>query len=589
MQNNTQQAFNELTPGDYWTIIRRRRYWLLVPTVVVFLASLIIAFSLPPVYRATTTILIEGQQIPSNYVQSTVTEYVEKRIQTITQRVMSRSKLLEIIDQFNLYEDERAKETTEQIITMMRDHIHLESITADVVDQRTGRPVEATIAFTLSFEGENPEKVKKVADRLASLYLEENLKNREEMAAVTTTFLDSELEMLRQNIKRQENKIAEFKNQHFDAMPDLKAMNFAEFQRLDKELESLEQDLAAVRERKIQLEVQLSGIDPDLPGIKGPEGLFADAAQQLEYLQTRYTELKATLSPKHPDLINMEQTIAALQQQVSVDDQMDMKQQQLENLQKELVLAQSQYSDKHPDVVALKQSIALLQQEIAQAALNSSGLPVKTAVAPKNPAYISVMSDIASAEHEIETLLAKRQRMRSRIAELEDRMALAPQVEARFNELQRDYYDAQQRYQEVFDKLMDAQTAESLEKGQKGERFTIIDPAVTPEEPYKPNRPVFLLIGFMLSIGAGLGSAYIKELSDQAIWSENVMAHLTGDTALAVIPHIDLTKGPRNRKRNTTIALAAGAIGSIVFLVLAVHLFYRPLDVLLIDIFKRLI
>ncbi len=584
MQNNTQQLANELTPGDYWDIARRRKYWLLVPAVVVFLVSLIIAFSLPPVYRATTTILIEGQQIPSNYVQSTVTEYVEKRLHTITQHIMSRSKLLEIIGRFNLYAEEKEKKTTEQIVTMMRDDVQLESITADVVDQRTGRPTEATIAFSLSYEGDNPEKVQKVANRLASLYLEENLKNRGEMAETTTTFLDSELEALRQNIKAQEDKIAEFKKQHVDAMPEMEAINFAEAQRLDKELEFLEQDLAAIKARKIQLEGQLSGIDPDLPGIKGPEGQFADPKQQLEYLQTQYSGLKATLSPKHPDLIKMEQTIAALQQQVTTDDQMDIKQQQLENLRKELTLARSQYSEKHPDVVSLKQSIALLQQEIAEAGQNRSGQPAKTAVAPENPAYINVVTSIAGAEHEIETLLAKRQRIRSRIATLENRRALTPQVESRFNELRRDYNDAQQRYQEIFSKLMEARTAESLEKGQKGERFTIIDPAITPEEPSNQNKIAVILIGLMLSLGAGMGCAYIKEFSDQAVWSESTLARLTGDAVLAVIPRIDLTQGTKNRKHRTYKAVAASATGGII-LILVFHLFYKPLDVLWMTIF----
>ncbi|MDY6905425.1 MAG: Wzz/FepE/Etk N-terminal domain-containing protein [Thermodesulfobacteriota bacterium] len=586
MENNTEKNPNEFSFGDYWAIVKRRKSWILFPFIGILLISLIIAFALPPTYKSATTILIEGQQIPSNYVQSTVTEYVEKRLQTITQRIMSRTRLQGIIEQFHLYEEELKKVPKEEVIQRMRDSIKLNSITADVMDQRTGRPTVATIAFALSYEGRNPEKVQKVANRLASLYLEENLKTREEMAETTTSFLENELQELRQNINDQEDKIAEFKKKHADSLPDMEVMNIREIQRMERELEYLEQDLSSAKDRKIALEGQLDGINPDMPGIRGPEGKFSDPRQQLEYLQTQYTEMKASLSEKHPDLIKMKKSIDALKEVVSLNDELRLKQNQLEKLQKELAVAKSQYSNKHPDVISLKQSIEIIQQDIDERVKESNTIDDKQST-PENPAYINITTDIERMSNQIATLLAKRKTLRSRIAEYENRLAMTPRIEARFRALYRNYEDAQRRYQEVFSKLMAAKTAESLEKGQKGERFTIIDPAMFPSEPYQPNRLAIIFLGLVLSMGGGIGIAVIREISDQAIWSEKTLAQLTDNRILALIPDIETAKDRRRKKQKFIISLPLIVITGIL-LIVVVHFFYQPLDLLWFRLLDKL-
>lgn len=586
MENNTEQITNEFSLNDYWAILKRRKYWILVPFVGVLIISLIVAFALPPIYKSSTTILIEGQQIPSDYVQSTVTEYVEKRLLTINQRIMSRTRLQEIIDQFNLYEKELENETKEEVIQAMRDNIKLDSITAEVMDRRTGRPTVATIAFTLSYEGNNPAQVQKVANRLASLYLEENLKTREEMAETTTTFLENEIQELRQSINDQEDKIADFKNKHAQSLPDMEVMNIREVQRLERELEFLEQDIRSAQDRKIQLKGQLDTIDPDTPGIMGPEGKFSDPKQQLEYLQTQYTELKASLSEKHPDLIKIKKSIDALKETVNLNDQLRLKQNQLEKLQKEFTVAQSQYSEKHPDVINLQQSIDLIKQDIDTLSKESNAID-KQQAAPENPAYINITTDIERMDNQIQTLEAKRSKLRARIAEYEDRLAMTPQIEAQFRALNRDYLDAQRRYQEVFSKLMTAKTAESLEQGQKGERFTIIDPAMLPQQPFKPNRLAVILVGLILSMGASTGIAAMREVSDQAIWSEKTLAQLSDHKILAVIPNIETAQDRTGKRRKTLILLALMIIMGVLFIA-AVHFFYSPLDVLWYRVLNKL-
>jgi len=573
--------------GNYLAIIKRRKYYLLITFLSILIVAAIVAYVLPPIYKSTTTILIEGQQIPSDLVRSTVPTVVEEAIQTITQQIMSRSKLLEIINRFDLYNDLRAKETTEEIIERMRKDINLEMISADVIDQRTGRPSVATIAFSLSYEWKDPHKVQKVANTLASLYLEQNLKDREEKARTTSTFIEAELNMLKESINQLETKIAGFKEKHFQALPEMAQLNLQMVQRLERELENIEQQIKNVRERKIYLEGQLAGIDPDLPGIQGPGGRTADAKQRLKYLHTEYTALKASLTEKHPDVIKMKREIASLENEVTIKDEIQLKEHQLEELQTDLAVNMGKFSERHPDVIKLKKSIEIVEKEIGEK-IKEMGKRQNDAETPENPAYINISTQIATTEMEIETLKKDRDRLKAKLEEYQKRLELTPQIELEYNLLTRDYNNARVRYQETLHKLMEAKSAEGLEKGQKGQRFTIIDPGIFPEKPYKPNRLAIILIGLILGIGAGIGAASIKEFSDQAIYSENALSHLTGKPVLAVVPLIE-TEADLKRKRRKVIILVTSTVLVTGLCAYAIHLFYKPLDVLWFMILRKLV
>lgn len=573
--------------GDYAAIIKRRKYYILIPFLSIFLISAIVSMVLPPVYKSNTTILIEGQQIPSEFVQSTVTEYVEQSIQTITQRIMSRSRLMDIINRFDLYNDLRERETTEEIIDRMREDINLEMISAEVVDQRTGRPTTATIAFSLSYEWKDPDKVQKVANTLASLYLEQNLKDREEKAEMTSIFIEAELNALSENINQLEAKMAKFKEKHFHALPEMAQLNFQMVERLEREFDNIEQQIKNVRERKIYLESQLVGIDPDLPGIRGSGGRVADAKQRLKYLYTEYTALKASLAEKHPDVMKMGKEIDSLEKEVNLKGEIQLKRNQLEELKTELAVNTGKFSEKHPDVIKLKKSIKILEKEIKEK-IKDRGQTQNESEDPENPAYINISTQIVTAKMEINTLIEDRKRLKARLADYQKRLELTPQIELEYKLLTRDYDNARMRYQETLNKLMEAKTAQSLEKGQKAQRFTIIDPAIFPEEPYKPNRLAIILIGFVLGIGAGIGAASIKEFSDQAIRSEHELKLLTGKPVLAVIPLIE-TEADLKRKKRKTVFFMFSTLTATGLSVLAVHLFYKPVDVLWFMIIRKLV
>lgn len=242
-------------------IIRRQKSVFITLFLLTWLAAIALALFLPPVYRAETTILIEEQQIPQEFVRTTITSYVEERLQVITQQIMSRPRLKEIIKRFTLYPEMKKNHTREEIIKRLREDISLQTVSADVVDRRTGRPSTATIAFNLAYEGENPSTVAKVTNRLASLYLEENLRQREKRVTNITSFLKQERNELTKRINELENKLSLFKQKHGRELPEFNNVNLQAVNRLTRDLEQNQMKLSSLYERKLYLEGQLAGID----------------------------------------------------------------------------------------------------------------------------------------------------------------------------------------------------------------------------------------------------------------------------------------------------------------------------------------
>ena len=215
------------TINDALDIAKRRKVSFLVPALVVFCIAAITAFAWPPSYKSTSTILIENQEIPQEFVMSTVTTFVEQRLETTRQRILSFTRLLELINRYNLYADKRDRWTTEQIVETMREDITVAPITAEVVDKRTGRPMTATLAFTVSYEGDNPQTVYQIANVLTTFFLEESIEVRSRSAKQTSSFLLDEMNGVKQRLAELDGQIATFKEKHIHELPEMIQVNLA--------------------------------------------------------------------------------------------------------------------------------------------------------------------------------------------------------------------------------------------------------------------------------------------------------------------------------------------------------------------------
>ena len=570
---------------DIKGILRRQKTLFLVTFLAIFFLSVIVAFVLPPVYRSQSTILIEEQQIPQEFAQTTITSYVEERLQVITQQIMSRPRLLEIINQFNLYPEMRDRFTTEEIVQKLRDAISFEMINTEVMDRRTGRPTTATIAFTLAYEGENPSTVQKVANRLASLYLEANLKTREQRASNITTFLERELKNLKTQIDEKESKISQFKQIHGQELPEYRTINMQAVSRMNQQLDQAAMQIRSQQERKIYLEGQLANVDPLMPVVTEEGKTMMNPRERLKYLRLQLISLQSQMSDKHPDVKRMKGEIAELEAKVGDTNDSLGKIKQLKDSEGRLAILKGKLGPRHPDVIKLEKEVKLLKTQVESLKSQTVANTVSENN-PENPAYISLKTQIASAEMEIRALNQVKRQLEEKINRYQQLIDNTPLVEKEYNDLIRDQQADQLKYQEIMNKLMDAKVSQGMEESQQAERFTIIDPALSPERPAKPNRLAIVLIGFVLALGFGVGLAAVRENLNTTVKNTAELSHSTGLPVLANIPLLQTTEDLQKKSRRKIMMIVI-ALGIIAIALLLINSFIMPLDILWIKLQRR--
>ena len=554
---------------EYIDIIWRRKVWLLVTMSVVFTISVAVAYLLPPVYRSSSTILIEQQEIPQELVRSTVTSYADQRIQVISQRVMTRANLLEIINKFNLYEEEQESAPVEELITRLRNNINMEMVSADVIDPRSGRPTQATIAFSVSFNDQSPAVAQRVTNELTSLYLNENLRSRTRQAVEASTFITEEAELISKQMAELERELAEFKERNSGKLPELFQMNQQLMERSERELLTIEQQLRALKEREIYLESELAQLSPNAVLYTENGERILGSVDQLKVLQAKYLRMSAVYGPELPDLIKMSKEIEVLKKEVGMVDLTKELQEQLRLYREELASARRKYASRHPDVIRLEQLVKKTQKSLSLAR-NTSDMPVNDPV-PDNPAYIQLQAQLNVVKAEKSALENITSQIKSKLVVYEDRLTQTPQVEREYRALIRDYENAQIKYREIKAKQAQVQLSESMESERKGERFTLIEPAEYPETPIKPNRLAILFLGLVFSIGSGLGVTLLIEKMDDTVQGMNSVYVLTGIEPIAKISYVDLGQDKEDKNMGKKFVASAVA-GSLIALVVIIFL-----------------
>ena len=386
---------------DYIDAFRRRRHSILSVVAGIFVISVIAALVWPPVYRSTATILIEEQEVPPDLVRSTITSFATQRIETIKQSVMTRANLMQVIEKYNLYPRKRQVETTEEILDRMHKDVNVEMINADVIDPRSGRPTPATIAFTLSYDGDNPEVTQKVANELTNLYLNENLKNRTEKASETYTFLSTEADKLSKHISQLETQLAAFKEKNQGRLPELNSFNMQMKERAESELRDVDNQIRSLDDRVFYLEGQLAQINPLTPVIGEGGEQILDPVTRLKMLRSEYISATSRYSPDHPDVARLRREIEGLEKQTGDVNSTTEQAKELATLRTELASAKEKYSPDHPDVVRLTKTVTAQEEALKQKT------PPESAAAkqkPDSPAYLTMQGQIEGFKSQIQAL-----------------------------------------------------------------------------------------------------------------------------------------------------------------------------------------
>jgi len=515
------------TINDYLDIAKRRKWSLIIPAIVVFLGACIVARVLPSIYKSTATVLIEEQGVPVDFVRTTVTSYAEQRLQSIYQRIMSFSRLQEMIDNFKLYPDLKKRWTIDQIVEKMREDITLELTGSDLLGKSTRRRNENAVAFTISYEGKDPMTVQQIVDKISYLFLDENIRVREKQSTDTLQFIKREMDRINENLIELDAKMAVLKREHINELPGLLQSNMQNLNNIESDFERLNEQLFTLKVKEGDLQVQLASVPRNL--------------EDRETNNTRLEELKI-----------------------------------------QLVGLQSRFSDQYPDVVSTKAEIAKLEKELKDSA-GISDEPRYSNNTPDNPAYITLFSQLSSVQTDI--VSAKRQIKEAHRTKnvYRKRIANTPKVEETYNAILIQRNNTQAKYDDLMRKYMEAKVAQGMEKEQKGEHFTIIGPPRFPEKPFKPNRLKILLIGFVLAIGSGLGWTFLREMNDHSIRNSDNLTLATSFPVLASIPEIVTEEDIRRKKKKQILiilALAFGMVASVVafhFLVMDLNVFWAKL------------
>ena len=404
--------------------------------------------------------------------------------------------------------------------------IKFELINADVIDRRTGRPTAATIAFSLAYEGHNPAVVQQVANVLTSLYLEENLRVREQQTEGAMKFMEDERKSVEEQMAEIDKQIAAFKQKNVNTLPEFSQYNLQGIDRLERDIDQLNDQLKTLREKENYLQSQLASVPID---------------------------------SSNPD------------------------KDRLRELRVKLVNLESRFTDEYPDVKKTKAEIADLEKKLKTTGQN----PIDNK--PDNPAYVTLSAQLASTRSEIESVRrqinaspGETQRLRSPDRDVGPGRGRLPGADEPSATACRPSID------DLSKKYMESKTASGLEKGQMGERFTLIDAARLPEKPVRPNIPAILLIGLVLGIGAGVGSAALKEFSDQSVRTAGALSSALGLPVLAVVPEI-LTKEDTVEDKQQRKEILIGVAVVVVVAILIFHFFVMDLDILWAKFMRRMV
>jgi polysaccharide biosynthesis transport protein len=567
--------------GHYLNILKRRKKPMQLAALVTLGIAILAVLFWPPTYRASATILIEEQDIPQDLVRSTITGFANQEIQIISQRVLTLNTIMDIVQKYQLWEDSEIRRMPRsEIVEKFHNRMKLDVVSAEVMDPRFGRPMQATIAFTLSFDHRNPAIAQKVANALVSLYMNENLKSRTERSSTTSDFLKGEADQLSNHIKELEQKLADFKGKNEGALPELSQYNLNVIERADMELNDSKSRLSELQKRRLDIQANLTQISPyaatDLPD--GQKAL--SDPDRLKALQSDYRNKSALYSADHPDVIRLQREIQHLETKLGKGTSTKNYAAQLRAEQDKLAQFKQTYTPDHPEVIK--------QQRVVDALLKDGDSSSRSDEPhADNPSYVLLDTQLKSTDADINTLQSRITELTEKIARFETYVSKAPDVEKGYTEMMRDLQTTTLKYQEIKSKQMEAELSQNLETERKGERYTLAEPPILPDDPISPNRIAILIIGIVLAAIAAAATAGISEMLDDAVKGKEELTQLLGAAPLACIPYLTLDEEIKTVSLRQKLFWMGAAV-SIVLVLILIDFFYKPLDVLWFIILRRL-
>jgi polysaccharide chain length determinant protein (PEP-CTERM system associated) len=500
------------TYDDFLRIAWRRKWIIVVPFLVASIGTYVGVKRLPNKYRSQTTILVVPQRVPEKFVSATVTAPIGDRVRSISEQILSRSRLEKIMLDFDLYADARKRLPMEDVVERMRSDIGVETVKVD--------------SFTVSYTCGDAIVAKRITERLASMFIDENLRDRVVLADGTSQFLESQLDDARQRLIEHENKLKTYRERYAGELPTQLDTNMRVVQSSENQVQALNESINRDRDRKLLQERLLADLEAteSLTAPSPATGVVTTSAlaEQIQTARTTYEELQLRLKPDHPDIVRARRALEELER-------------------KEETLASKPRPATDVPVTRLTPAEAAQRNRIREIRL-----------------------EIQNLDRQISEKQAEQQRLGEVIATYQHRIAAVPKHESELTELMRDYDTLQKTYTSLLARKEDSKTAADLERRQIGEQFKILDPAREPEKPISPKRAQLDAIGAIMGLFLGLGVTVLLEYLDSSLKTEDDVVQALALPVLAMIPMMTTPIEDQRRQKHRLLLLSCVAMGVVV-------------------------
>jgi len=491
----------ELTLDDYIAILRRRAWIIVVPAIVFAIGAYTISLFLASRYTSQTVVLVEEPAVPESLVKPVIGGDTNQRLATMQEQILSRTRLQQIIEKFNLYTDETRRKSMEDLVAQLRKSITVSPVRAMAETRASGLP-----GFTVSVVASEAYTAQQICTEITSFFMQQNVLIRERRAEDTTQFITKQLAESKRKLDEQDSRLAAFQRRYMGELPDQMQTNFSLLTGLSSQLEATSQALNRAQQDKI-------------------------------FVQSALDQPVAAKTAAAPSIVT----------------DPDLLQKQLGILQGQLAALQAQYTEAHPDVRRLKKDIAQLQRKIDEEAPSHSAQPGPAAevLVTDAPRIQQLRAQLYQINRTIQDKTAEQSRIQQQISKLQGKLQLTPAIAQEYKALTRDYQTAVNVYNDLLKKQSDSEMATDLERRQQGEQFRVLDPPSLPQKPTYPNRPFFGVAGFMGGLAFGLAIVFVIEAQDTTFRTERDVERLLKLPALAMVPLLNAPKASNNRAQST--------------------------------------
>jgi protein tyrosine kinase modulator len=504
-------------------ILRRRALIAAATFTTVIAAAVAFAVYLPDLYKASAIVVIE-RPLPDGVVRPTVSNELESRLYQIRQEVLSRERLTGLIKRFNLYPELRTKAGFEDVLTQAREDIHWEPNGPEQVSGRT-----KTVAFTLTYTGNDQRRVADVSNAIAQFFVEHNSSMRAGEAKRAAQLLEEQVQSAHQQVASQEARMRDFTLRNQAQLPQAAGVAMAAYQSLADELRRNRDDQRRngdTRDKLLEGLEDASTLAAAAKGVIATDGHDVPISKELAEANERLAQARKDLAEAerkgfkvdHPDITGANSRIASAEKDVQEQRARDLT------------------------AYKAKQNADAQRQAVTNAPQNLASLPRSK-------------RSIKDFDDELTRLKTEEKVLQQRIAELQQRFDSTPGVQEGYLQLQRDYSWAKENYDVLARKFDEARLSESIETGHQGENFRILDSAVPPEGPSAPDRLRLVLMGLLLALAAMAGVVVVAEQFDRSFHSVDEIREFTAVPVLATIPQIG--RAPRRGWVRATLSTAS--------------------------------